>query len=105
MLEHHTHFLAVQVDIYLFVRDIHIIEVDMTASGDLQQVQAPQEGGLAGAGGTDDHHHFALADLCGDAVQRFDGAALEILLHAVRADDDIIVHCFSASSPVCPPDS
>ena len=36
---------------------------DGAGGGDLQQVQAPQEGGLAGAGGADDDHLFARVDV------------------------------------------
>ena len=45
------------------------VEVDVSAGGDLQQVQAPQQGGLAGAGGADDGDHLALLNGQGAVVQ------------------------------------
>ena len=53
VLEHHAHFLAVQVDIHLFylavfvdkllLGDVDIMEKDLTVGGDLQQIQAAKQ--------------------------------------------------------------
>ena len=86
MLEHHAHLPAVEVDVHLFVRDVHVVEVDVAGGGDLQQVQAPQQGGLAGAGGADDGDHLALLNGQGAVVQGLDRPVIEFLDHVLHTD-------------------
>ena len=43
--------------------------------------------------------HFTLADVGGNAVQGLDGTATKVLFQVLGADDAVIAHCFSASSP------
>ena len=62
-LEHHVHLLAHLRDIRLPVEDVDAIDVDGPAARMLEQVQAAQEGALAGARRADDGNHLALADL------------------------------------------
>ena len=69
MLEHHADALAVLGDVQLFVGDVLALEKDLAAVRRFQQVQTPEKGGLAAAGGADDGHHLATADLGGDALQ------------------------------------
>ena len=47
----------------------------------------------------------APADVGGHAVQGVDGAAAKVLLQVSDLDEDLVftAHCFSASSPACPP--
>ena len=63
LLEHHTHFLAVQVDVHGGVGDVDALKGDGAACRLLQKVQAAQKGGFAGAGRTDNDHHVAASDL------------------------------------------
>ena len=108
MLEYHTHFLTVDVDINLLVGDVHILEQNLTVGRDLQQIHAPQEGGFAGTGGANNHNYFTFMDLGGNAVQGFDLAAdtgREVFFDVLGFNDDIVIsHCFSVSFPVYPPD-
>ena len=59
-----------------FFGDVHAVKDNGTAGGLLQQVQTAQEGGLAGAGGADDHHHVAPVDIHGNTVESLDGAVV-----------------------------
>ena len=86
VLEHHAHLPAVEVDVHLFVGDIHVVEVDMSRGGHLQQVQAPEQGGLAGAGGADDGHHLALLNGEGAVVQGHDRPVVIGLDHVLHTD-------------------
>ncbi len=52
-----------------FVGDVLSLEEDLPAVRGFQQVQATEKCGLAAAGGADDGHHLAPADLGGDALQ------------------------------------
>ena len=103
MLEHHSHFPAVEVDVGFFVRDVHALEQDLSAHGHLQQVQAPQERGFAGAGGADDYDYLAFADVGGDSVQSLDFAAAERFAQFFGLNDVLSAHCFSASFPTSLP--
>ena len=100
MLEHHAHLLTVQVDVDLFGGEGGTVKGDLTAGGTLQQVQAAQEGGLAAAGGADDHQHIALMDIYAYAVQGVDAAAVKMLFQILYGNNGISAHCFSASFPV-----
>src|SRR5918998_5565453 len=53
----------------------------------LQEVQAPQEGGLAAPGSPDHHHRLVLPDRQPDAAE--DVVATEPLLDADRLKDDV----------------
>ena len=47
------------------------VEEDGTGSGFFQQVEAAQEGGFAGAGGSDDDHLVAGINVLGNVLQNF----------------------------------
>ena len=49
------------------------LKLDAAAGGDLQPVQAAQEGGLAAAGGADQADHVAAVDVDIDALQHVQG--------------------------------
>ena len=51
MLEHHSHLLPREVDVHALVGEAGALKINTAGGGRFQQVQAPQEGGLAGAGG------------------------------------------------------
>ena len=69
VLEHHAHLAADGVDIHLGIGDDGAVKGDGALGGLLQQVEAAQEGGLSGAGGSDDDHLLPLADGLGDVIQ------------------------------------
>ena len=52
-----------------FLGDVHALENDAALGGLLQQVQGAEEGGFAGAGRPDDHHHIPLVDVHGHPIQ------------------------------------
>ena len=98
MLEHHTHFLTMDIDVRFIISDICVFEEDTAASGHFQQIQAAQERRLTGTGGADNNDYFAFFDLCIDTVQSFDLAAIIIFLQTFYFDQCFIsVHCFSTS--------
>lgn len=82
--------LAVEVDIHGLVRQIHAVKIDGAGGGLLQQVQAPQQRGFAAAGGADDGHHLALADLQITIVQRVNGAMIVFLYQILYRDQNVI---------------
>ena len=98
-LEHHAHLLAVHVNIqlhqltlgvfHLFLSDIHAVKHDGAAGRLLQQVQASEKGGLAGAGRSDDHHDVITVDVHGNAVQSLDGALVVVFLQVGDLDQTI----------------
>ena len=102
MLEHHAHLLAVEVDIQLlavfvlFLGNIHALKDDRAGGRLLQQVQGAEKGGLAGTGGSDDHHHIPPVDVHGHTVQGLDGA-LVVMFFQVLDLDQLIV-CLHGSS-------
>ena len=69
VLEHHAHLAAHGVDIHLRVGDLRAGKGDGTGRRLLEQVQAAQERRLAGAGGADDDHVFAGADVLGNIIE------------------------------------
>ena len=93
MLEYHAHFLPQGVDVHffllavltnvIFLGDVHDFEENFALAGGLQQVQAPQEGGFAGAGGSDDDHHVAGVDVHADAVQGMEGTVIIVLFQVL----------------------
>ena len=87
MLEHHAHFPAVEVDVHLFVGDVHAVEVDVSAGGDLQQVQAPQQSRLTGTGGADDGNHLALLDGEGAVVKGLHRSVVVFLDDVLNTDE------------------
>ena len=99
VLEDHAHLLAVEVDVVLGVRDVGPVQADGAAGGDLQKVQAAEEGGLAGTGGSDDHHHLAPVDVGIHAVQGLDLPALIVFLQVLHLNEGISAHCRAASFP------
>ncbi len=69
LLEHHAGFLADQPIVHFRIVGFQAVD-DQIAAGDFfQLVDAAQQGGFAGAGRPDDHHHFAFVDLQIDVVQ------------------------------------
>ena len=96
VLEHHAHPLAVQVDVHLFVGNVHVFKVDGTVGGLFQQVEGAQHGGFARAGGAYDDHHFALLDLQRAVVQSVDavGEGLDQVFHP----DQCITGCRHGAS-------
>lgn len=80
MLEHHPHFLPVDIDVCFFIRNVRPLKEDMSACRHLQKVQTAQEGGFAGAGGPDDNNNLALFDFRIDTVQCLNRTALIIFL-------------------------
>ena len=69
MLEHHTHLTTDQVDIGGRIRDLGAIKGDGAGSGFFQKVQAAQESGLTGAGGTDNDDLLTDMDMLGDVIE------------------------------------
>ena len=104
MLEHHSHFLTVQINVDLLIGDILAAEEDLTGGGFLHQIQTTQEGGLAGAGRTNDNNHFTLVDVGGDTVHSLDGIVAKMLVEVSCGNDDMIAHCFSVSFPAFVPE-
>src|SRR5690606_29837726 len=70
VLEHHAHLAAVGVHIGLRIGQVDAVDAHRAGVQLLQAVEAAQEGGLAGAGRTDHHHHFATLHLRADIVHR-----------------------------------
>ena len=95
MLEHHAHLLADLVDVHLGVGDLRALKGDAAAGGRLQQVQAPQEGGLSGAGGPQDHHLLSGINMLIDPIQH--QMVPEGFAEVFNVD-----HFDAASFPACP---
>ena len=73
-LEHHAHMGAVLRGIDAPARHIGAVVEDLTAAGGLQQVDTPQQRGLAGAGSADDGNNVALLDSKVNIPQNLMGA-------------------------------
>ena len=108
MLEHHAHLLAHSVNVG--VVHFHALKFDAAAGGDLQMVQAAQEGGFAAAGRADQADHVSAVDVDIDAfqhVQSGGGCLVAALLFTAvglfQATDlqDLIFHFAPASSQIC----
>ena len=95
VLEHHAHLLADLVNLHLGVGDDRVFKGDSACSGGFQQVEAAQEGGLAGTGGADDHHLLPRGDVLGDVVQH--QVVAEGFAQILNVD-----HFDAASFPACP---
>ena len=111
VLEHHAHLLAHSIDVDIIHLDA--FKLDGAAGGDLQPVQAAQEGGLAAAGGADQADHIAAVNINIDAlqhVQRGGGLLCARLFFAAvgfcQAADfqNFIGHFEQASSQTLPAD-
>ena len=107
VLEHHAHLLADRVDVV--VVHLHALKFDAAAGGDLQPVQAAQEGGFAAARGADKADHVAAVDVDVDAPQHVQSGGSLLcalpLFAAVglgQAPDfqDLIGHFVPASSQI-----
>ena len=105
VLEHHAHLLADGVDVVVI--HLHALKFDAAAGGDLQPVQAAQEGGFAAARGADGADHVAAVDVDVDALQDVeDGGGLLCALPLFAAIglgqtadfQDLIGHFVPASS-------
>ena len=95
VLEHHAHLAADGVDVHLGVGNVGTFKGDGALCRRLQQVQAPQEGGFAGAGGADDDHLFTGVDVLVDVVQH--QVVAEGFGESLNVD-----HFAAASFPACP---
>ena len=102
MLEHHAHLLPVKIDVHFgrlgdlslldelllllgqVAGDLIALEVDFAAFWLFQQVQAPQKGALAAAGGADDGDHLALFN---GLVHAFEDVQLAIALMQINGFD------------------
>ena len=62
VLEHHSHFLAVDVDVDLGIGDIDAVKDDTAACGVFHAVETPKKRTLARAGRTDDNDLFTFSD-------------------------------------------
>ena len=58
-LEHHAHLGAVLGRIHLFISNVGSMVKNLSRGRCLQQVQAPQQGGLSGTGRADDTGYIA----------------------------------------------
>ena len=107
VLEHHAHLLAHSVDVGF----VHLgaLKFDAAAGGDLQPVQAAQEGGFAAARGADKADHVAAVDVDVDALQDVESGgsllcalALFAAVGLGQAPDfqDLIGHFVPASSQI-----
>ena len=68
MLEYHTDILAHLIDIRMLVGNVVSIHQNLACGSCLQLIQAAQEGGLSTSGGSQEYHHFSLADVHTDVL-------------------------------------
>ena len=111
VLEHHAHLLAHGIDVGIIHLDAP--KLDGAAGGDLQPVQAAQEGRLAAAGGADQADHVAAVDVDINTLQHVQGGGglfCALFLFAAvglgQAADfqNLIGHFEQASSQTLPAD-
>ena len=76
MLEHHAHLLAHGIDVGIIHLDA--LKLDGAAGGDLQPVQAAQEGGFAAARGADEGSDLPFAHVQRDALEGLEVAVPEV---------------------------
>ena len=69
LLEDHADPGAQLVDVGVGVGDLLALDEDLAAGGDLEQVDAAQQRGLAGARRADDAHDLPVADVEVDALE------------------------------------
>ena len=67
------------------MRDVSIAEADRALIHRVEAGDHPQQGRLAAAGGTDEHHELAVLDRQGDSVHGLDAAG-ERLPHSAQDD-------------------
>ena len=89
MLEHHAHVLTNLVQIGFLVGHVVTVHNDFPGGDFFQPVQAPKEGGLAGAGGSQNHHDLTFADVGGYVLEDFQLA--EILLQMGNVNFHIVL--------------
>ncbi len=89
LLKHHAQVRAHGVDVHALGRDLGAINRDGAARGGLQQVDAAQHGGLAGAGGPQHHDHLAAVDVEVDALED-DGLSVIGLVQVADLDDNLV---------------
>ena len=77
--------------------DVLTVKADLTGGGSFQQVDAAQQGGLAGAGGADDAGHVAGGDGKVDVLQNLMGA--EGLGQVAASSRIVSTHLSSLSLP------
>ena len=104
LLEYHSDLLTVTVDIHLRICNVGSLKENFSSGWFLKKVQGTEECRFATAGWSDNGHHFATADLCGNSVE--DLIAAIGFLKALHIQKYFITyaHWFSASSQVFLPD-
>ena len=95
VLEHHAHVLTYLVNVGVRSGDLLAVKGDGAGRGLLQQIEAAEEGGLAGTGGADNDHLLARLDVLGNVPQHL--VISKLLAQIVNVD-----HFLSASSPLYP---
>ncbi|MCY1364956.1 hypothetical protein D9M69_517840 [compost metagenome] len=73
-LEHHADLAAQRRQVRRLVDHFHAVDYDGAFFMPFQPVEQAQEGGFAGAGGTEDGDHFARLELDTDALEHVGGA-------------------------------
>ena len=68
-LEDHADLLTQGIEVHIQIHQILTVKPDVPVVGLFQKVDAAEQGGLAGAGCTDDADHFTLVDLKVDALE------------------------------------
>ena len=91
LLKDHADLLSVPVHVESLRRDVRSLEQDGPGRGLLQQVQASDEGGLAGAGGADDGGHVSLVKRFVQVLEHLQLA--EALAEVLHLKHHITVHC------------
>jgi hypothetical protein len=63
MLKHHTHLAANASYIGTLCGDFFVVNEDLSGCRLIQKIDAADQSGLAGAGGTNDRNYIAFMDL------------------------------------------
>ncbi len=74
ILEDHPHLGPDLVDVRLRIGDLHAIHPDPARIRQREVIDAPEEGALSRAAGSDDDEHLSLLDLQIDTREDFEGA-------------------------------
>ena len=86
-LEHHPDLATDGGDVANVIGELDAVDEDVSALVFLEPIDRPDERRLAGAGGTEDHDHFAALDGQVDAAQYMELAEPFV---DVAADDDVV---------------
>ena len=101
LLENHSDFLAVTVNVNLGISNVRSLKQDFAACGHFQKIQGTKEGGFSGTGRSDNGNNLALTDICGNSIQYL--VCSKCFLQILYLDQNfalINAHWFSVSSPV-----